>query len=136
MGCNEELTADVDELAEGYTGGAADKVCPPCLAEGEEATFEGDLANGITRTAYDSTATQDDVVHFCLAAAASDAGDSTDTAGETTVAATLEEACPDDEAEDYDECVEAFEALSDLVDSGRGFVLGFSLLAALALLWK
>lgn len=135
MGCNKELTANVDENDAAYTGGAADKVCPPCLADGEEATFEGDLANGITRTAYDSTATQDDVVHFCLAAA-SDAGDSTDTAGETTVAATLEEACPDDEAEDYDECVEAFEALSDLVDSGRGFVLGFSLLAALALLWK
>lgn len=137
-----ELTENVAEDAEGYTGGAADLVCPACLAEGEEATFGSDLANGIVRTAYDASADQADVVHFCIAASddGDDGADGADDGADDADAKkgqTLDEACPDTLTDDeFDACEALWEAANPDEASARGFVMGFSLLATLALLWK
>lgn len=138
--CNAELTADVAEGSDGYVdGGALDTACPVCLDEAAlEALTEDDddFALAAKRSSEEGS------LHFCQAAAADAAG--AGAAGEGAAEEKLdlsgfdsvEEACgEDEEAETYEACVEAWELMEELA-AGREFVMGISLLATLALLWK
>jgi len=138
--CNAELTADVAEGADGYVdGGASDTACPVCLDEAAiEALTEADddFAYAALRSSEEGS------LHFCQAAGAGDAG--AGAAGEGAAEEeldlsgfdSLEDACgEDEEAETYAACVAAWELIEEAA-AGREFVMGISLLATLALLWK
>lgn len=138
--CNAELTADVAEGSDDYVdGGASDTACPVCLDEAAiEALTEDDddFALAALRSSEEGS------LHFCQAAAAAAAGagaagegaaeDKLDLSGFDSI----EDACgEDEEAETYEACVAAWELMEELA-AGREFVMGISLLATLALLWK
>merc|ERR1711881_185866 len=137
--CTEGVLVTLVEGDDGYsaTDPVANTACPVCRADDADALVEGD-----DDFLYDALRSSEaGSLHFCIEEATDggdgDGGDGGDGEGEgdSMVGVDMDVACADLEGDLLDACEKAWETANPNA-SARGFVLGFSLLATLALLWK